>query len=235
MKKAMIIALGLLLVPFTAMGMQSMDEAQMDKITGQSGVSIAVDDVKIYQNTKGQWYEDTDGYTRVNSDLTKDNVGGSASVGYQEIDSLTHINALLIGDDGSGNTVLTSPGRDLQGNYPGMDASDYVAPSALTIDVTDKLPVLTQAANIILNKAGGTGTGNGVAGVRIGLPTVEVYTSSSTVDVAVNVADNPLNAGSSQKFSYGKIHTGPDTMAILDGHVEIAPNSAKEYYLTGSK
>jgi len=50
MKKFALVLSLLMLLPFNALALQTLSEDDMGGITGQAGVSIAIDDVKLYQN-----------------------------------------------------------------------------------------------------------------------------------------------------------------------------------------
>ncbi len=58
MKKLVIALTLLMLLPLNAFAMQALNEDVMGDITGQSGVSIAVDDVKIFQHIDSLTYTD---------------------------------------------------------------------------------------------------------------------------------------------------------------------------------
>lgn len=215
MKKAIALAVCLILIPFTAFSMEMVSDEEMEQVTGQSGVAITIDDLKIYtHNGKEQmWYET-----------------GDAAIGtvYEdESYQMMHVNAIV--GDGEGNFTETGGGdRDLQGTYD--DEWDYnndgssFQPSALTITVKDELDTFEDAGV------------TGVEGVEIGLPTVEVFTeegSKDVFDINVTTDSNPLDSDTSKDdtFSYGTIHSsaGDSTTAILDGQLEIAPLDAYEH------
>ena len=61
MKKLVLITVFMMLMPCSAFGMQMLSNSSMDKITGQSGVSIAVDDLQIYMHIDTIMYIDKDG------------------------------------------------------------------------------------------------------------------------------------------------------------------------------
>ncbi|MCF8036401.1 MAG: hypothetical protein K9K62_05990 [Desulfobacteraceae bacterium] len=239
MKKATIIALCMLLVPAVAMAMQPISESQMDTVTGQSGVSIVLDDIQIYQHmgTQETWYEDT------SSD--------GASVGFvysTPAYSMIYVNAIEGAADGT-SAPSSIAGTGIQGQYAPDDSSnsyydfsaatdttDGITASALTINVSDSL-----SASTAING----GNGNEVAGVSIGLPTVEVYFAEGSRDIqdiaifteatdsSGNTITNPLDRGDAATdgagyYSFGKLYqsAGGETLAVLDGTVEISPNDA---------
>lgn len=205
MKKLVLVISILMCLPLTAFAMEPLSEAIMDNVTGQAGVSIAIDDVKLYQDIAYLRYTDTDG------------VGGSAagSVGISNLQMMVHMNGIT-SLDASGLPV--SPGRAVQGNYnTAMNYNNFNGDTqfharALTIDV-GTMPVLS--AGMTNN----VGAPVDVAGVQIGLPTLEIHQSALSFDVTV-VSVGAANSGA----SYGTIEIGNNTLTILDGTIEIAPH-----------
>lgn len=187
--------------------MEPLSEAILDDVTGQAGVSIAVDDIKLYQNIEYLRYTDTDGTD-----------GTQGSVGISNLQMMVHMNGITSLDATTGLPV--SPGRAVQGTYNaafdytngGTPASAFEA-RALTIDA-GTLPVLSAGLS---NNSGGML--NAVAGVQIGLPTLEIYQSALNFDVTVTSA-GAANDGA----SFGTIEIGANTLTILDGTIEIAPH-----------
>jgi len=176
-------------------GLQSMQEGSMEEVTGQSGITMAFDDIKLYTNIQGAWYSDPDGTEN----------GGGASLGIKELSAMIDINAVYRKD---GN--FKSPGRGVQGDLSGYTGGDFLF-KPMTIDVTNALPVLSDAA------------GQNVAGVRVGLPSVEIHASAVSIDLAVHDDANPLD-GSGETKSFGNIEIGETTMVITGGSLEIAPH-----------
>lgn len=60
--KKLIIGAALCCLPFSAMALEALDDSALGGVTGQAGVSIAVDDVVIFTHIAGVTYIDTDGY-----------------------------------------------------------------------------------------------------------------------------------------------------------------------------
>ena len=119
MKKLLAIAIVLMMVPFSAFAMEMISDSDMDTVTGQAGVSIAVDDIKIYQHIEKIEYKDTDGYAGE----------GAGIVG---IGSITQkIEILAIGSASNSTKVKVA-------DYGLTDADA----SPLTIDVTGNLAAL---------------------------------------------------------------------------------------------
>lgn len=260
MKKIVVMLVTMMFVAGSAMAMETISDGQMDQITGQAGVSITVDDFKMYQDINGLWYTDTDGLVAgVNDNPTMgmdavDTTGDGASIGLKNLSVMIHVNAIT-GVDSTTN-FLSSVGRPLQGDYSAMaltgqnffnydndgdGADDTFIAKAINIDVVGRLPVLTHGlgynAIVLIDD---TSMLSGLAGVKIGLGTMEIVQSKMTMEVAMNdktpltdpdnvqaqlnqfaTTNGYANAASD---SFGEINIGQTTMAILDGSLEIAPH-----------
>ena len=245
MRKVLAIAVAVMLLPFTAFGLEMLADDVLSDVTGQAGVSIAVDDIKLFQHIESLRYTDDDG------------VGGSSgagSIGIANLSMMVDINGVtklveVTDADGVTHMIPFSPTRGVLGNYENLKnpAGDYYdfnnydldgngtdevfAPRALTIDVTDTLPVLSAAA--ATKAAAGIAPYSdlpisNVAGVQIGLPTVEIHQSALTFDITVETAGSAINTNiggtPTGKNSYGNISIGNQTLLILNGVIEIAPH-----------
>lgn len=62
MKKLALI-LALMIIPCSAFGLEMLNDNAMDQVTGQAGVSIALDDVQLFINIEKMAWIDCDGYT----------------------------------------------------------------------------------------------------------------------------------------------------------------------------
>lgn len=94
MKKMLAIALALMLVPFTAFGLEMLQDRVMDEVTGQAGVSINIDAVVSNLDIGVVSWGDLDGVGGFTS-LTYDgnyNVFGSAGAGYVGLSGLNVTN-----------------------------------------------------------------------------------------------------------------------------------------------
>lgn len=115
MKKLALI-LALIIIPCSAFGLEMLNDSTMDGITGQSGVSIAFDDLQIFINIDTMAYIDCDGF----NSLTGQNctgAGGALAIQNFQIDVL-NINAILsstIPDGGTTNNGTT--GNSAMGLY----------------------------------------------------------------------------------------------------------------------
>lgn len=221
--KKLILALSLLmLLPLPAMALQTMNDNDMGAITGQSGVSIAVDDIRIYQNIGYITYTDNDGTT-----------GAPGAVSISNLYMMVNINAITHLTGG----LPVSPGRAAMGSYHLTDmtggpisynnnvSGTAFEAKAITIDVGD-LAVLSEGKSYNTT-SGAAGTGISVVGVRIGLPTAEIYQTALSFDVTVSGGSPSTlipgsTAAANSGASFGNISIGANTMTVLDGFVEIA-------------
>lgn len=251
MKKltGILIAAALILAPISASALEMMTDSSMKDVTGQAGVSIAVDDVVIFQESIADTtYWDTDGYSTYNNDLTVDEADDAAygvMIDYadatrklitidaivNESGSYAYTNEFLVNtfeDDDATSLNMEIP------SYAGIDEGDGV--SALSIDVGT---ARTLSTGKTYNVTGGshsdyTGdTGVRIAGVVIGLPTVEIMQFHSndlrsikvTTGYAEETAGGAVNAGDNTHSELITIEkSGTSRMAILGGTVEIAPH-----------
>lgn len=74
-----------MMVPCSAFALEMLTEDVMDQVTGQASVSIAVDDVKIFQHITSLEYTDGDGVFAGDT---------AASVGIANLKMMVNINAL---------------------------------------------------------------------------------------------------------------------------------------------
>ncbi len=86
----------MLVVPFSAFGLEMLDNSAMDEITGQTGVSIVADDVEIFLNIDRFTYIDDDGlsFKMWTSAWASQQTGAAFNVNEFQIDNL-HINAIV--------------------------------------------------------------------------------------------------------------------------------------------
>lgn len=96
MKKVLALALGMLLIPFTAFGLQVMSDADMENITGQSGVAISLNDIVIYnQGSNEIWYQTLDTWNVTDAEFK---TGASVGIVFNaDADkwTMTYINGLF--------------------------------------------------------------------------------------------------------------------------------------------
>ena len=95
--------------------------------------------------------------------------------------------------------------------------------AALTIDVTDELPALTEGFQY--NHAADTLATYTVGGVIIGLPTVEVYINNMNLTPKyTGDVDSLTSTAINNTKDYGTIEIDGLTLTVLSGWIEIAPH-----------
>lgn len=242
--KKLIVILALMIIPCSAFGLEMLNDNSMDNITGQSGVSIAFDDIQMFINIERMAWIDCDGYdmNALFIGSCSDGGGGAISINNFQLDTLV-INAITrMSTDG--NLFSAKCGKlDLQYDYvdatplttcqlgtatatKGMDnfVGTFMA-SAISIDATSALPALTEGMS--LNASGGTSDSQvRVGGVLITLPTAEIHVGSLYLTPTFT-AMGTAPAGTSNYNDgddFGTIQIDGIDIAILGGWLEIAPH-----------
>lgn len=260
MKKflAGIAAAAIITIPMTSFALESMSKGALKKATGQAGVSIAIDNVVIVQKTlPTTTYWDVDGTSSiagtiggvkqagiqisyVNADASKmivlDGITNADKYGTAELEStfnisgrsaLTGIGMVGIAESG---TLGTAGGIDpTNGDDISGAAGVYrTGISPLSIDI-GTCQSLTAGLQYNLN-----GAPLNVAGVVIGLPTLEITTyHTNDIKVISVVVDSAsvaatANSGSTVTNVSNEMiriqKAGVSQMAILGGRLEIAPH-----------
>lgn len=193
----------------SVMAMEPISEAEMDAVTGRRGVSIAADNQVVYQNVDF-WYRDADGTTGTNG----------ASIGFSGTHFIMCGNAVTQEIDPPNNPL------SLDGHY--VEDYDYSnrglsIGDLLGLDNPGVIPAVAFEARAIFIDVMNELPGLGEPGVKIAVPTVEQYFTTIKMAIALNTAQNPLDANDSQLYSLGTIEMGPTTMTTLDGNIEISP------------
>jgi len=210
-----------LMLSGAAFALQPISDSQMASITAQSGVDIAVDDVVIYQHFNNLSYTDNDG----TGTLTIP--GTPATVNLADFGMTTYINAIAYDNTTTGAWISLGGNMGLMGSTasatynPGADFAQ-----ALTIDV-GTMPILSAGYSLVL--AGSTDyatTGVFMTGVKIGIPTLEIYVPSLEVTPSVTetTAINSYNVSTGTGAEFGTIGITGMTTAFMGGHLEIAPH-----------
>lgn len=144
-KLALSVILGAsLIVTSTAFGLEAMSDSNMKSATGQAGVTIAIDDVTLYQKVGTTVYRDIDGLAGAADD--------GAGISITGAETLTTIRAIFdgAGDRGgflqndytdmmNGTGIYARIGTDHNGDPISATLSD----AALTIDVARKAQIMT--------------------------------------------------------------------------------------------
>jgi hypothetical protein len=201
-----LLAAAMILVPFSAFGLEAMNDQAMNDVTGQAGISIAVDNVQLYQSIGKLSYTDTDA----------PGATGGAALAISNLVQMTKLNA-IIDDTDRGGVLRNAYGAILNNGFytpvTDLNAAATHHAQALTIDVVSALPMLSAGVS------NNMGMALNVAGVLIGLPTVEIVQSISPFDIVVESATSANNGA-----SYGRLAIENQVTAILSGTLEIAPH-----------
>lgn len=189
----------------------------MKAATGQSGVSIAIDNVVIESYTGSTSYTDLDGIGAT------DNVAASVVISDKhtvkeylamtsEADYQQDFGEAMGWAYDSTADEWTKTGQTAVSGLAGLVKGEWDEASALSIDVG-----VCEALSA--GKTANYNTAVTVAGVVIGLPTLLINTSSDTYTVGISRA-GAANSGA----NYIQINKGASITAILGGTVEIAPH-----------
>jgi hypothetical protein len=281
MKKLALI-LALIIIPCSAFGLEMLNDNAMDQVTGQAGVSIAVDDVQIFLNIEKLAYVDCDGFNSTSGYGYCSGAAGAIALNNFQIDVLninaitgtraTGIHTVASNDnqtDGTMGMTLYSTGcgkislfydygsrtglgcnlGSVPGAVNGLGLDNYVSfkagsntastvfeARAITIDVTDALPSLTEGKqNNLQNIGSAAAATTTVGGVLIGIPTVEIYINDLSMtpvydgdiagqpSTALNDDDNRMGLAATPA-TYGTIIMQGVTFTTLSGWIEIAPH-----------
>jgi hypothetical protein len=221
-----IAAAAIAFAPMSASALTALTDNAMNDVTGQAGVSITVDDVVMETWVGTTMYTDLDG-SATGALATGDYVADvAASLVISNKHTIKTFQAITGYDAVDG---LYSPGIELTQKTLGafnLDTDDdHIADAyeahAIKIDV-GTLDILSDGK--AYNNGAGVGTGDAalqVTGVVIGLPTLEINTSSDTYTVGV-VQTDAVNQGAQVTFI--QVTTGAKTQHILGGVLEIAPH-----------
>ncbi|VVS91742.1 DUF6160 family protein [Desulfoluna spongiiphila] len=272
MKKSvlsLIVGAAITIAPMTASALSPMSTDSLKDATGQAGVSIAIDDITLYQSIGATTYTDTDGLSGDASDAASIVIGGKTT--------FTTLRAILDGTN-RGGFLANAYGDMLAGinDYAGTrEGAGTIHIAPLSIDVSSRVNALSDGlmynnlglhsrssdadvaawtsafvaadADVIAAQAAldadpgnatletalatATATAEGtaaatiaatkdntnVAGVVIGLPTLEICKTgdSQTISIAATGSANDGKA-------FIQITKEDSVMAILGGTLEIA-------------
>jgi len=111
MKKLLITAIIIMMVPFTAFGLSEISEIDMDDVTGQAGVTVDLDQVDVDISMSTLTYTDTDAddngqiiISGLNQEL---NIDGTFAIDVKDVDSLGTCIAITIGGTAGAPLVIT--------------------------------------------------------------------------------------------------------------------------------
>jgi hypothetical protein len=242
-KLAMSLILGasIVLAPFSAFALEAMDEENLKSTTGQAGVSIAADDVVIYQKKIADVkYTDTDGLSSAHGTVGAV-TSASLVISHDAASQKLFVLNAILDDTVYGTAAMATMFADVVaaggtlptvGIIPSASAAGACDPTTgivtaktgfetaiapLTIDI-GTCPILTQGFDY---NFGGSAPAD-IAGVIIGLPTLEIniYRTNDIKTISLE-ATGAANSGK----EFIQIETNGSTqLAILGGRLEIAPH-----------
>ncbi|PIE74577.1 MAG: hypothetical protein CSA18_04310 [Deltaproteobacteria bacterium] len=234
-------------IPMAASALEKMNNAQLKSATGQAGVSIAVDDIVIYKKGLADvTYIDTNGLGAATQ--------AGIMIDYADAtEKLTIIDAITESSSGStyaADTLQTTfnidPSLGAVGIVAGAETYDGTNPWATVMDptngnVSDAVAEFATGISPLTIDVGeceslsdgwdsNTGAANPgdngfIAGVVIGLPTVEITNYYTTDTKAIRLVESTAVNNDPQYSEFITIRkSGNSTMAILGGRLEIAPH-----------
>ncbi|VFQ45076.1 DUF6160 family protein [Desulfoluna butyratoxydans] len=180
MKKSvlsLIVGAAITIAPMTASALSPMSTDSLKDATGQAGVSIALDNIVLYQSVGTTTYTDTDGYYDMDAASGKGGVaeGAAASVVIGNKEKVTTIYAILDDTDRGGKLARSYGSASLLNNGDaigaiGIDQGDI---RPLNIDVASRTQVLS--AGMMFNASG------------IAVADQDAAVTASTADIAAAV------------------------------------------------
>lgn len=242
-------AAAIALAPMSASALEALTDNAMNDVTAQAGVSIALDDIVIYQTgIADTTYTDTDGMT-----TGLGTVGNVTSAGVKisydaAIQKLTIIDGITEAGDYSIANMQAAFGTSIglvgfvngddESVVAGTNWSQYMDPTtgnvanAVAAYVTGSSPLTIDVGTCESLTAGfennhGTGStydGLDIAGVIIGLPTIEISSYHTTDTKTVSLVAVDTEAANYDKSFIQITKSGSSKMAILGGRIEIAPH-----------
>jgi hypothetical protein len=221
---SLVVGAALALTPLSSFALTAMSDANMKDATGQAGVSIAVDEIVLYQYVGETMYIDTDGVDGLVSD--------AAAVTISDKETFTTMRALLdntnrggklkdaFGGTGYANilngtadtNVGTRTGVTLEMKEDGtaLKNVEHIEIAALSIDVASAALVSTKIND------------EDTAAVVIGLPTLEICKSGDIQTIGVWGCSIDGTKSTTNGGTLIQIEKEDSVMTILGGTLEIA-------------
>jgi hypothetical protein len=234
---SLVLGASLAIVP-SAFALKAMTDTNMKDTTGQAGVSIVVDDIILFQSSvSSTTYTDVDGVDQTN--------GGSITITNDMPDGiLTTMRAVFSAGDRNGflqndyaailaanGVVNTGIGMDGTASFDDArfaagNAAGYIA-KPITIDVAGALDCASYGFSYnVAGAAGAAAQAVKIAGISIGLPTIEIN-RIDLGDTTTIITANSTTAGLANNDGEEYIRItkqGSNVTTILGGTVEIAPH-----------
>ena len=208
---SLFVGAALAFTPLSSFALTAMSADTMKDATGQAGVSIALDDITLYQTVGEKMYIDTDGSN--GSDIAAIVISGK--------ETLTTIRAVVDHSNRGGflATAFATDADDKTGYAKILDGTmgnrtaamgSHIEIKPLNIDVSSACEISSLLA------------GSDVAGVVIGLPTIELCKTGDTQTIGVYASTAAGDKGAGSDFI--QITKESSVLAVLGGIVEIAPH-----------
>ncbi|SCY10318.1 DUF6160 family protein [Desulfoluna spongiiphila] len=191
MKKSvlsLIVGAAITIAPMTASALSPMSTDSLKDATGQAGVSIALDNIVLYQSVGETTYTDTDGYYDMDAanGMGGNAEGAAASVVIGNKEKMVTIYAILDDTDRGGKLARSYGSASLLNNGEaigdiGIDQGDI---RPLNIDVASRTQVLS--AGMMFNASGIAVAGQDAA---VAASTADITTAVQADFVASGAAD----------------------------------------------
>lgn len=208
--------------PGNAAALEELGDEALASVTAQTGVGILLDHLYIYTNTDQITYEDPDGLPGIEGD------GAALNFNNIEIDIL-RVEQLGRPDPNEPDKTIYDnqdfhlPFEEL---YRGGDSAviPEITGTIFNLDISDRLPVMSAASNY---HSTGNYLGNtaNVAGIYLGLPTMEFYATEILLD-SMTMSSLTSTVPANNNADFGSIYLKGLQIDILNGGViEIAPHA----------
>ena len=202
MKKSvlsLIVGAAITIAPMTASALSPMSTDSLKDATGQAGVSIALDNIVLYQSVGATTYTDTDGYYDMDAASGKGGVaeGAAASVVIGNKEKVTTIYAILDDTDRGGKLARSYSSASLLNNGDafgaiGIDQGDI---RPLNIDVASRTQALS--SGMMFNASG------------IAVADQDAAVAASTADLAAAVQADFLASGAGDYDTWAATEVSP--------------------------
>ncbi len=205
----------LLLPAQTSLGLETMNNREMQDVSAQTGVGILIDHTYIYRQLDQRSIKDPEGLSNQENDAASLNIN-NFELDVLRIEALPHNGtAAIFGKDklhSQWDHVFEVDHSDAVDDFPGK---------IMTIDFMDELPAMSRASNYA-NSGDPHAESANMAGVFIGLPTTEFFVNATSIgSVKMDAPQkDTLNADS----SFGHFTAKALQADMLSGYMEIAPH-----------
>ncbi len=188
-KLALSVILGAsLMVSSSAFGLEAMSDSTMKSATGQAGVTIAIDDVTLYQAVGQTIYRDTDGLGGTSTNAIDEPHSDAAGIYIDGAETLTTIRAIFAeAGNREGFLAADYDAIALANGMDGTNGTTVLTSKALTIDVARSASIMTQGKKFNVDTSFGLPAGATSAHIIGGIG-AQVYAAALA---AGNVPDGP--------------------------------------------